>query len=244
MKENIFSEGLLTEDDRNKDKYNVNDPGPYDIVMEAGEQALTDAQLLAVILRTGTHRTDATGLAKQILSVCDKDRGLSGLSRLSIADMISIDGIGKVKAVQLRCLCEIARRMVKKSNYKRLDFSNPELIAGHYMPDMAHLEREKVLAVMLDSGCRYIRESVIAMGSADLAYFKPKDIFCEILKWHADSFVLLHNHPCGDPTPSIADITMTKRIEEGAHLLGIKLADHIVIGNNCYVSMRKEGILV
>lgn len=226
-----------------KDRNQINDPGPYEIVMDVGEQALTDAQLLAVILRTGTPDTDATGLANKILAICDDDRGLSGLSRLSVADMVSIDGIGKVKAAQLRCVCEIARRMGKRKDYKRLDFSNPELIASHYMQDMAHLEREKVIAVMLDTGCRYIRESVIAIGSSDFACFKPKDIFREILKWRADSFVLLHNHPGGDPAPSVADITMTKRLQEGARLIGITLADHIVIGNNCYVSMKKDGIL-
>ena len=223
--------------------YTALERGPYDIVMESGEQSLTDAQLLAVILRTGIPGTDATGLAKKILSSCDTERGLSGLNRMSIADMVSIDGIGKVKAIQLKCLCEIARRMGKRSDFRRMDLSRPELIAQHYMADMAHLECEKVIAVLLDSKCRFIRDTVIALGGTDLAYFKPRDVFCEILRGRAESFVLLHNHPSGDPSPSVADITMTKRLEEGAVLLGIRLADHIIIGNNCYVSMRYDGIL-
>lgn len=219
------------------------DPGPYEIVMEKGAQALTDAQLLAVILRTGTVRTDATGLAKQLLSFCEADRGLAGLNKLSVADMVSIEGIGKVKAAQLRCVCEIARRMAKRSDLKREDFSKAEHIAGYYMQDMSHLSKEKVIAVLLDSRCRFIRDTLIAFGSSELAFFKPRDIFGEIFKWGADSFVLLHNHPGGDPTPSIADITVTKKLKECADMLGLKLADHIIIGNNCYVSMKKDGYL-
>ena len=111
------------------------------------------------------------------------------------------------------------------------------------MQDMAHLEREKIIAVLLDSRCRFIRDTIIAVGSTDVAFFKPRDIFGEILKCGADSFVLLHNHPGGDPTPSIPDITMTKKIKDCADMLGIRLADHIVIGNNCYVSMHDHGYL-
>ena len=244
MENDIFAVDVKTVSDKEFDNAGkVIEPGPYDIVMEAGEQALTDAQLLAVILRTGIPGTDATGLAKKVLSFCDADRGLSGLNRLSIADMVSIEGIGRVKAVQLRCLCEIAKRMSKRSDFRRLDLSGTRLIADHYMPDMAHLESEKVVAVLLDARCRLIRDIVIAVGSTELAFFKPKDIFSEILKWRADSFVLLHNHPTGDPAPSISDITMTKKLEEGAGILGIRLFDHIVIGNNCYFSMKDEGII-
>lgn len=226
-----------------KGRFSACDPGPCEIVMEQGEQALTDAQLLAVILRTGTVRTDAMGLAKELLSFCEADRGLAGLNKLSVADMVSIDGIGKVKAAQLRCVCEIARRMAKRTDLRRIDFSKPEYIAGHYMQDMAHLDKEKVIAVLLDSRCRFIRDTLITIGNSDMAFFKPKDIFTEILKRGADSFVLLHNHPGGDPTPSVPDITMTKRVGECADMLGLRLVDHIIIGNNCYVSMHEEGRL-
>ena len=244
MEKETIAVKMKTASDKEFDNaYTTYEPGPYEIVLETGEQALTDAQLLAVILRTGIPGTDATGLAKKVLSSCDTDRGLSGLNRLSIADMVSIEGIGKVKAVQLRCLCEIAKRMAKRSDFRRLNLSGTKLIADYYMPDMAHLESEKVVAVLLDARCRFIRDIVIAVGSAELAFFKPKDIFCEILKWRADSFVLLHNHPTGDPTPSISDITMTKKLEEGAGLLGLRLFDHIVIGNNCYISMKDEGMI-
>lgn len=244
MKNETFAVEVKTASDKEFDNADtVYEPGPYEIVMEAGEQALSDAQLLAVILRTGIPGTDATGLAKKILSSCDTDRGLSGLNRLSIPDMLSVEGIGKVKAIQLRCLCEISKRMAKRSDFRKLDLSGTRLIADHYMQDMAHLESEKVVAVLLDARCRFIRDIVIAVGSTELAYFKPKDIFCEILKWRADSFVLLHNHPMGDPTPSISDITMTKKLEEGAGLLGLRLFDHIVIGNNCFFSMKDEGMI-
>ena len=243
MKDIKFEEKDKAQVTVKKSGFSAFDPGPYEIVMEHGEQALSDAQLLAVILRTGTVRTDATGLAKQVLSVCDADRGLAGLNKLTVADMVSIDGIGKVKAAQLRCVCEIARRMAKRPDIRRIDFSKAEFIAGHYMQDMAHLDREKIIAVLLDSRCRFIRDTMIAVGSTDMAFFKPVDIFRDIIKSGADTFVLLHNHPGGDPTPSIPDITMTKKIKDCADMLGVRLEDHIVIGNNCYISMKDQGYL-
>ncbi len=224
-------------------KYTVYDPGPYEIVAQMGEQALTDAQLLAVILRTGTDKTDATGLAKEILSICDPDRGLSGLNKLSVLDMTGIYGIGKVKAAQLRCVCEIARRMGKRTDIKKADFSGPETIADHYMYDLAHLDKERVIAVLLDTRCRFIRDITLSVGGSDFAFINPRDVFCEVLKTGAAAFVLLHNHPSGDPSPSAADMTMTAKIAEGAKLLGVRFLDHIVIGFNCFVSMKAEGII-
>lgn len=229
---------------KSKERYPVCDPGPYDIVAKTGEHALTDAQLLAVILRTGTEKTDATGIAKEILSLCDPDRGLSGINRLSISDLTGIAGIGRVKATQLRCVCEIARRMGRRGDIKKTDLSSPETVAEHYMQDMAHLDKEMVMLVLLDSRCRYIREITVSSGGADFAFINPRDVFCEVLKAGAAAFVLMHNHPGGDPRPSVPDMTTTRKIAEGAKLLGIRFLDHIVIGFNCYVSMRSEGIIL
>ena len=227
-----------------KERFSVHFPGPYEIVDRIGEHALTDAQLLAVILRTGTEKKDATGLACEILSACDPDRGLSGLNRLTMSELTGIDGIGKVKAAQLRCVCEIARRMGRRRDIKKTDLSCSETIAEHYMQDMAHLERERVIAVLLDSRCRFIRDITISVGSADFAFINPRDIFCEVLKAGAAAFVLMHNHPGGDPSPSVPDVTMTKKLAEGAGLLGIRFLDHIIIGFNCFVSMRNEGVIL
>ena len=227
-----------------KDRYPSYDPGPYEIVARMGEHALTDAQLLAVIIRTGTDKKDATGVAKEILSACDPDRGLSGLNNLSISELTDIDGIGMVKAAQLKCVCEIAKRMSRRSDIRKTDLSCPDTIAGHYMQDMAHLDRERVIAILLDSRCRFIRDITISLGSADFALIDPRDVFSEVLKAGAAAFVLMHNHPSGDPSPSVPDMTMTKKLAEGARLLGVRFLDHIVIGFNCYVSMRNEGIII
>ena len=228
---------------KTKEKYSQQNPGPYEIAIDPGVHALSDAQLLAVILRTGTGSTDATGLAKTLLAQCESDRGLSGLRSLSAADMTSIEGIGRVKAAQLLCVCEIARRMGKTTDRLRKDFSKPEMVAAYYMSDMAHLDKEKVIAVMLDTRCRFIKDTLISVGGSDFAIANPKDIFCEVLKAKASGFILLHNHPSGDPTPSGQDKMITDRIKLGAELLGVRFLDHIVIGHNRYVSMKTEGML-
>lgn len=216
---------------------------PYEKVLANGAESLSDVELLAVILRTGTRGHGVSELSRNVLMSCTKDEGIVGLCSITIPELIDIKGIGVVKAVQIKCLVEFARRLSKKSIEKRTDFSRPDIIAEYYMQDMMHLEVEKVILLMLDSKCRFLRDTVMSQGTVNSSSINPREIFIEALKYRAVSFVLIHNHPSGDPTPSKDDILFTKRLKSCADLLGVALLDHIIIGNNMYVSLNNKGII-
>lgn len=223
-----------------KKLFSETNPGPYEIVIDKGAASLSDAQLLAAILRTGTRGEDATKLSQKVFDSSRTDMGLIGLCHMSIPELMEINGIGRVKAVQIQCIVELSRRIAKLSLGKRPDFSSPENIADYYMQDMMYLNKDRVVLALLDSKCRLVKDLVISIGSVNASTLSPRDIFIEVLKYKAVSFVLLHNHPSGDPRPSASDILITKSLYKGAKLLGVDLLDHIIIGNNTYMSFRQN----
>lgn len=222
--------------------FSSTNPGPYEIVIDKGTASLTDAQLLAAILRTGTRNVDAIELSQMVFNTSKTGEGLIGMCKLSIPELMSIKGIGRVKAVQIQCIVELSKRMAKLSFGNRPDFSSPDIIANYYMQDMMHLDKEQVILVLLDSKCRLMKDIVLSIGSINKSTLSPRDVFIEVLKYQAVSFVLLHNHPSGDPIPSASDVIITKTLKKGAELLGVDLLDHIVIGNNTYVSFKQDKL--
>ncbi len=232
-----------TDTDRRRKVYTETNPGPYEIVMDKGAEALTDAQLLAAVLRTGTSGMNATELSGKILDSCRVKKGLPGLFGLTIQELKDIKGIGTVKAVQICCVRELGRRIAKCSFKERLDFSRADTVADYYMRDLMHLDNEHVLAAFLDSKCGLIEDKVLSVGGVNSSVLLPRDVLSEALRYRAVSFVLLHNHPSGDPTPSTADILLTDKIRRAAEVIGIQLLDHIIIGNNIYKSFKEEKLL-
>ena len=216
---------------------------PYEKCLTLGAETLSDAELLAVILRTGVSGMNSIELAQHIFSVCCRSKGLLGLSSITIPELLKIRGVGKVKAVQIKCICELSRRTAKQSASAKLKFTEPEAIAAYYMQDLRLLEKEHMILVMLDSKCRLIHDCVISMGTVNASLITPREIFSEALKFEAVSIVLLHNHPSGDATPSRNDIEVTRRIAQAGSLLGINLIDHIVIGDNAYTSLREKEFM-
>lgn len=216
---------------------------PYEKCLELGSESLTDAELLGVILRTGTNGTNSIKLAENVFEVCDKEKGLIGLLGLSIPSLLKIKGIGKVKAVQIKCICELSRRIAKKTAEKKMDFSDSETVAQYYMQDLRHLSKEHMIMVMLDTKCRMIRDTVISIGTVNSSLVTPREVYMEALIHGAVSIILLHNHPSGDTTPSHNDIAVTKRLNEAGKLIGISLLDHIIIGENAYTSLREKDLI-
>ena len=223
--------------------YSRHNPGPYEIVMDKGAEALTDAQLLAAVLRTGTSGMNATELSGRILDSCKVKKGLPGLFGLTIQELVRIKGVGRVKAVQICCVRELGRRIAKSTFKERLDFSRPETIADYYMRDLMHLENEKVIGAFLDSKCALIEDKVLSVGNVNSSVLTPRDVLIEAIRYRAVSFVLLHNHPSGDPTPSREDLLLTERIGQAAAVMEIPLLDHIIIGDNTYISLKEKGVL-
>lgn len=215
---------------------------PYEKCQKFGASALSDAELLAVVLRTGSHGENVIGLAQRILYRSGED-GILGLHRFSMEQLVKIRGIGKVKAIQLICILELARRLSKASVSESLSFTSPASIAEYYMEDLRHESQEVMKLIMINSKGRLISETEISKGTVNASLITPRGIFIEALLRQAVAVVAMHNHPSGDPTPSSEDILLTKRIKEAGSIIGVELLDHIIIGNNCYVSLREKGIL-
>lgn len=216
---------------------------PYEKCLKAGAEALSDAELLAVILRTGSRGVNALDLSREILESGQPQKGLLGLYHMSIPQLCRIRGVGEVKAVQLKCIAELSNRISKYSNEEALNFHDAQTIAGYYMEEMRHLEQEQVLLLMLDSKCRLLCEQVISKGSVNASVITPREIFLQALQHHAVFVILLHNHPSGDPSPSEEDRIFTKRISLAGELVGIRLLDHIVVGDRQYTSFRELDLL-
>lgn len=218
--------------------------GPYEKFLEFGGGSLTDAELLAVILRTGTPGEDTVSIARKILSLSrDGNEGILGLYHLSIEELMSVKGIGKVKAIKLKCLAELSSRMSMRRAKDSLCFDKPVTVAEYYMESMRHIEHEEVLLIMLDGRNHLIADTVLGKGTAKSSPISSREVMLTALKHSAVYIMLLHNHPGGDPTPSPQDIEATKKVGMLSVIADIPLLDHIVIGDNCYYSFREHKIL-
>lgn len=216
---------------------------PYEKCERFGPQNLTDIELLAILLRTGTKGENSLELAKKILYPDLFTGGLLRLHGWSYEQLRNVRGIGKVKAIQIVCLCELAKRLAKAGAEKELNFQTPETIARYYMEDLRHQKQESLKLLLLNTKSRLIGETDISRGTVNSTIVSPRELFVEALQKNAVSIILIHNHPSGDPAPSKEDILITRRIHEAGQMIGVELLDHIVIGNNCYYSMREQGIL-
>ncbi|MGE9941259.1 RadC family protein [Bariatricus sp. SGI.161] len=215
---------------------------PYEKCEQKGAGSLSDEELLAVLLRTGTHGENALSLARRILYHAG-ETGILGIHQFNLERLQKIKGIGKVKAIQISCISELAKRLAKASYQDTLSFSCPETVAKYYMEDMRHEKQEQMKLLMLNSRAKLIGETNISKGTVNASLITPRELFIEALQKNAVSIIIMHNHPSGDPTPSREDMLTTKRILDAGALIGIELLDHIIIGNNCYISFREEGML-
>lgn len=228
---------------RTKPITNATDDLPYEKFIKKGSESLSDAELLAIIIRTGTKEEGAVELAKRALSVQSRCSSLLNLHQVSLKDLMSIKGIGQVKAVKIKCISELSNRLAKERAYYELQFTNPGSVANYYMEQLRHLKREQTLLVMLDNKSHFLGDFILSQGTVNASLMSPREIFLCALKNEAVYILLLHNHPSGDPTPSGQDIKITKQIKEISDLIEIPLIDHIIIGDNNYSSMKELRIL-
>ena len=213
---------------------------PYEKCMEFGPQQLSDAELLAVMLKCGTKEKTSVELAREILSLNEHYEGLAGIYQLSYDELTSVKGIGPVKAIQIMCIGEISKRILRASAKERLQCNCAKTVADYLMEEMRFLEKEEVRLLLLDSRHGLIRETQISVGTVNAALSSPREVYLEALKAQAVYVILIHNHPSGAPTPSNQDVIMTKRMKQAGDLLGIVLSDHIIIGNQSYYSFREN----
>lgn len=215
---------------------------PYEKCVDQGPEVLSDAELLSVILRCGSQGCTSLQLAKEVLKLCRFEEGLTGIHHLSLQQLQELKGIGQVKAVQIKCIGELSKRIAKTEAKRALDFKEPESIAHYYMETLRHEEQEHVICMMLDTKNHFLGDICLTKGTVNTSLISPRELFLEALAFHAVHLILVHNHPSGDPSPSAEDIQVTRRIARAGALLGITLLDHIVIGGQNYVSLFEAGI--
>lgn len=216
---------------------------PYEKCLHHGAKYLSDSELLAVIIRTGSSGERSVELTNRVLSSMN-NQTLSGLYQATFDELKKIHGIGKVKAIQLLCLAECSRRMnCSLSQEETLICIQPQHIADYFMSSMRCLETEQVRLLILDGKNAMKQSIIISKGSFNASYASPREIFYYALKHGAVSIILLHNHPSGDAAPSREDVRLTKRLADTGELVGIPLLDHIVIGDNQFTSLKESGYL-
>lgn len=219
------------------------DERPYEKCLKCGAGVLSDAELLAVILRTGAKGMTSVELAREILSFPKPQPGLSGLYHLSASALCDIKGVGKVKAVQIQCITELSRRIAKSVASEGNTFTSAQAIADYYMEDFLHLQQERVFLLSFDTKGELLSEKTISVGTVNQSCVSPREIFLEALSCRAVYVILLHNHPSGNPQPSPEDRLLTMRVHESGKLLEIPLMDHIILGDRRYFSFREEGFI-
>ncbi len=213
---------------------------PRERLFRYGAYALSNAELLAIILRTGSQKEDVLSLCNRIISDCN---GLNGLLSCDTQDFLSLCGIGEAKAAQLIALSEISKRFKAFKSGDEYRITSAKSAAEYVMEDMRYLKKEYLKLIMLNSKNVVISVKHISVGSLNSAIVHPREVFLEAIKNSSASIIICHNHPSGDPTPSKEDINITNRLKECGKILGIEVLDHIIIGNGIYVSLKERAFL-
>lgn len=214
---------------------------PYEKLELYGEKALSNAELLAIIIKTGTKKETSVEIAQKLLKLnTTKEEDLQHLHNISIEELMEIKGIGKVKAIQLKAVCELSLRMSKPSNYKKIYVKEPYDLAKILMSELRYQKREIAKVVVLNSKNQILKIKDIAYGGSNFANVSIRDILLEPIVMKAPKIILVHNHPSGDSTPSKKDIEFTNILYESATMFDIELLDHLVIGDMNYTSIFSE----
>ena len=219
---------------------------PRERLKERGAAALMDAELIAILLRTGMKGTSAVQLALQLLQ---KFQTLENLARAPVEEIAHIKGVGETKAIQLKAAFELARRLSEGTRDKQKIISSPADAAGVMREAMRLLDREEFYVLLLNTKNGLIKRAPISRGSLNASIVEPREVFKDAIAVSAASMILVHNHPSGDPTPSSEDITVTKRLVKAGELLNISVLDHIVLGRHTagrdqdFVSLKELGLM-
>lgn len=213
---------------------------PYEKLMELGEDSLTDAELLAILVNSGNFGATALDLAHQLLAKFD---GLAGLQAASLTDLQELRGIGKVKSLRIRAAIEFGRRVVLRAPRAGIEITSPELAGAYFQERLGHLDHEEFHCLFLDVRKRIIKSERIASGGIDGAAVRPREVFRKALRTNAHSMIVSHNHPSNEVDPSGADIHLSKALMDLGRKIGIEVLDHIIVGENKYLSMKQKGFI-
>jgi len=208
---------------------------PRERLQAHGEGALSNVELIAIALGSGSKGRNALSLAQHLLAEFD---GLAGVARASILQLCRVPGIGPAKAAQIKAALELGRRLVATGDAARPRISCPEDAAGRFLAQMSMLTQEELHVMLLDTKNQVLRTLTVYVGNVNTSMIRVAEVFREAIKDNAVSIIVAHNHPSGDPTPSPEDISVTREILRAGQMLDIDVLDHLVIGKNRYVSMK------
>jgi DNA repair protein RadC len=216
------------------------DERPRERFMQLGPQSLSNHELIAILLRTGSKEESVLQLSNRLLTQFE---GLRLLKSASLEEMTEIKGIGHAKAIQVLAAVELGRRVSNLAYNERYIIRSPEDGAKYMMNDMRFLTQEHFVCLYLNTKNQVIHKHTVFIGSLNASIVHPREVYREALKRSAASIIALHNHPSGDPAPSREDIEVTKRLAECGKIIGIDLLDHLIIGENKFVSLKEKGYL-
>lgn len=212
---------------------------PRERLLYYGPQSLSNEELLAIILRTGNKNSNVVELSYKIIHSVG---GLRGLFKVSAKELMKVKGVKEAKATQILAMCELYRRF-KASELTQVKISKPSDVAELVIDELRMLQQEVLIVVTLDTKNKVISKKEIFRGGLNSSLVHPREIFKEAVKESAASIIICHNHPSGDPTPSKDDINITTRLKECGQMMGIELLDHLIIGDNRFISLKEKDIL-
>ena len=215
---------------------------PQEKLLFGGARALSNSELLALIIRTGTGDKSAIRLADEVIAYTSDNIGELGMAE--VRELTEIDGIGEAKACSIVAAMELSKRLRSdRIARQRTRLGDSREVADMLMEELADEKREVFMAINLNSKLQVESKSIVSIGNLDSAPVHPREVFGPAVKRGAAAVVVAHNHPSGDPTPSFQDIEVTSRLVEASRIIGIKLMDHVIIGNGRFTSMRAEGYM-
>ncbi len=212
---------------------------PRERLQNYGPEALSTAEIMAILLRTGTRGENVLALATRLLA---EFSGLGGLARASFGELSAVRGVGQAKAAQLKAGLEIGRRLLIAAPDERPQISSPADAANLLMLEMGHLEQEHLRVLLLDTKNRVLGSPTIYKGNVNTRVIRLAELFREAIRHNSTAVIVAHNHPSGDPTPSPEDVQVTRQIAEAGRLLDIDVLDHLIVGHGRYVSLRERGL--
>ncbi|BCB95666.1 hypothetical protein JZK55_05880 [Dissulfurispira thermophila] len=213
---------------------------PRERLIKYGAESLSDAQLLAIILRTGS---EGKGVLDLSISLIDVFKNLRNIDAASISELSSMKGLGIAKIAQIKAAFELGKRLMRESSDGKPVFYSSHAIYSYFAPRFKNLKKEFFISVLLDVKNRLIRECKISEGTLTNSIIHPREAFREAIKESAASIIFIHNHPSGDPTPSRDDIAITERLKNTGDIIGINVLDHVIIGDGKYISLKEKGVL-
>ena len=213
---------------------------PQEKMLYSGAESLSNSELLALIIRTGTGNKSSVRLADEVISYANETIGDLGMAE--VRELTEIDGIGEAKACSIVAAMELSKRLISdRQGSIRVKIRDSQQVAEILMKEMMYEKREFFMTLNLNSRLQVESKSVISIGNIDSAPVHPREVFGPAIRRGAAAVVVAHNHPSGDPTPSSQDIDVTNRLIKASEILGIKLLDHVIVGNGCFISMKTEG---